>query len=184
MSGACRKGTPLRPNNTTGNSRMAAMHDLPVVQESCDGSKCSRRMGRANGSRERAPDDRLRDTHRVTMHAEQADGFRKSSAHPTSYLLPNQGMGAPNQYDIQVNLRRIEPFALLGYNRIDDSKRSSRCRSLRLASRSIMQPTTMRAARSSPCFQQLTGNFRYAVDMEGYGALQFFNEEKLVIHPC
>jgi hypothetical protein len=28
------------------------------------------------------------------------------------------------------------------------------------------------------------GNFRYAVDMEGYGALQFFNEEKLVVHPC
>jgi hypothetical protein len=26
------------------------------------------------------------------------------------------------------------------------------------------------------------GNFRYAVDMEGYGALQFFAEEKLVIH--
>ena len=28
------------------------------------------------------------------------------------------------------------------------------------------------------------GNFRYAVDMEGYGTLQFFNEEKLVVHPC
>jgi hypothetical protein len=28
------------------------------------------------------------------------------------------------------------------------------------------------------------GNFRYAVDMEGYGALQFFTEEKLVVHPC
>ncbi|MGC2314889.1 MAG: hypothetical protein WA615_00030 [Bradyrhizobium sp.] len=27
------------------------------------------------------------------------------------------------------------------------------------------------------------GNFRYAVDMEGYGALQFFTEEKLVVHP-
>jgi hypothetical protein len=26
------------------------------------------------------------------------------------------------------------------------------------------------------------GNFRYAVDMEGYGALQFFTEEKLVTH--
>jgi hypothetical protein len=26
------------------------------------------------------------------------------------------------------------------------------------------------------------GNFRYAVDMEGYGALQFFAEEKLVVH--
>jgi hypothetical protein len=28
------------------------------------------------------------------------------------------------------------------------------------------------------------GDFRYAVDMEGYGALQFFAEEKLVVHPC
>jgi hypothetical protein len=28
------------------------------------------------------------------------------------------------------------------------------------------------------------GNFRYAVDMEGYGALQFLTEEKLVVHRC
>jgi hypothetical protein len=28
------------------------------------------------------------------------------------------------------------------------------------------------------------GNFRYAVDMEGYGALQFLTEEKLVVRPC
>jgi hypothetical protein len=26
------------------------------------------------------------------------------------------------------------------------------------------------------------GKFRYAVDMEGYGALQFFTEEKLAVH--
>jgi hypothetical protein len=26
------------------------------------------------------------------------------------------------------------------------------------------------------------GKFRYAVDTEGYGALQFFAEEKLVVH--
>jgi hypothetical protein len=31
-------------------------------------------------------------------------------------------------------------------------------------------------------FPTTDGNFRYAVDMEGYGALQFFNEEKLVVH--
>ena len=31
-------------------------------------------------------------------------------------------------------------------------------------------------------FPTVNGNFRYAVDMEGYGALQFFNEEKLVVH--
>jgi hypothetical protein len=31
-------------------------------------------------------------------------------------------------------------------------------------------------------FQTVDGNVRYAVDMEGYGALQFFAEEKLVVH--
>jgi hypothetical protein len=33
-------------------------------------------------------------------------------------------------------------------------------------------------------FPTIDGNFRYAVDMEGYGALQFFTEEKLVVHAC
>jgi hypothetical protein len=32
-------------------------------------------------------------------------------------------------------------------------------------------------------FPTVDGSFRYAVDMEGYGALQFFAEEKLVVHP-
>ena len=31
-------------------------------------------------------------------------------------------------------------------------------------------------------FPTADGNFRYAVDMESYGALQFFAEEKLVVH--
>jgi len=31
-------------------------------------------------------------------------------------------------------------------------------------------------------FPTIDGNFRYAVDTDGYGALQFFNEEKLVVH--
>ena len=31
-------------------------------------------------------------------------------------------------------------------------------------------------------FPTVEGNFRYAVDMEGYGALQFLTEEKLVVH--
>jgi len=30
-------------------------------------------------------------------------------------------------------------------------------------------------------FPTVEGKFRYAVDMEGYGALQFFNEERLVL---
>jgi hypothetical protein len=30
-------------------------------------------------------------------------------------------------------------------------------------------------------FPTMDGNFRYAVDMEGYGALQFFTEEKLAV---
>jgi hypothetical protein len=31
-------------------------------------------------------------------------------------------------------------------------------------------------------FSTTDGHFRYAVDMEGYGALEFFIEEKLVVH--
>ncbi|MGA2291693.1 hypothetical protein [Bradyrhizobium sp.] len=31
-------------------------------------------------------------------------------------------------------------------------------------------------------FPTVEGNLRYAVDMEGYGALQFFAEDKLVVH--
>lgn len=31
-------------------------------------------------------------------------------------------------------------------------------------------------------FPTVEGKFRYAVDIEGYGALQFFAEEKLVGH--
>jgi hypothetical protein len=44
-----------------------------------DQSRPVRRMGEANESRECAPDDKLRDTRRVTKHAQQADGFRKRS---------------------------------------------------------------------------------------------------------
>ena len=33
-------------------------------------------------------------------------------------------------------------------------------------------------------FPTIEGSFRYAVDTEGYGALQFFSEEKLVGHPA
>jgi hypothetical protein len=33
-------------------------------------------------------------------------------------------------------------------------------------------------------FQTDDGNFRYAVDMDECGALQFFFEEKLVVHAC
>jgi hypothetical protein len=33
-------------------------------------------------------------------------------------------------------------------------------------------------------FSTNDGKFRYAVDMEGYGALQFLAEEKLIVHAC
>jgi hypothetical protein len=32
-------------------------------------------------------------------------------------------------------------------------------------------------------FPTIDGSFMYAVDTEGYGALQFFTEAKLVVHP-
>jgi hypothetical protein len=31
-------------------------------------------------------------------------------------------------------------------------------------------------------FPTVDGNFRCAIDMEGYGALQFFTEERLIVH--
>jgi hypothetical protein len=31
-------------------------------------------------------------------------------------------------------------------------------------------------------FPTVDGHFRYAVDTDGYGALQFFNEETLAVH--
>jgi hypothetical protein len=31
-------------------------------------------------------------------------------------------------------------------------------------------------------FPTIDGSFRYAIDTEGYGALQFFTEAKLVLH--
>jgi hypothetical protein len=33
-------------------------------------------------------------------------------------------------------------------------------------------------------FPTIDGSFRYAVDTEGCGALQFFTEEKIVLHSC
>jgi hypothetical protein len=33
-------------------------------------------------------------------------------------------------------------------------------------------------------FPTIDGGFMYAVDTEGYGALQFFAEEKLAVHPA
>jgi hypothetical protein len=32
-------------------------------------------------------------------------------------------------------------------------------------------------------FTTVEGNVRYAVDMEGYGALEFFDEDNLLVHP-
>ena len=32
-------------------------------------------------------------------------------------------------------------------------------------------------------FPTIEGSFRYAVDTEGYGTLQFFTEEKLILRP-
>ena len=33
-------------------------------------------------------------------------------------------------------------------------------------------------------FPTIDGSFRYAVDTEGYGALKFFTEANLVVHPA
>ena len=46
-----------------------------------------------------------------------------------------------------------------------------------------MQPTSTGGGTVMAVFPTVDGSFRYAVDTEGYGALQFFAEEKLVVHP-
>jgi hypothetical protein len=61
--GRLRQAQALRPNNTTGKFRMAAMRELPVVQ--------IRRQPVGWG-----------DAQRVTVHAKHADGFRERSSHP------------------------------------------------------------------------------------------------------
>jgi hypothetical protein len=53
------------------------------------------------------------------------------------------------------------------YNRTDDSRRSFRGRSLRLARKSITQPTTMRRVRSSPCFRQSTAALGMPLTQKG-----------------
>ena len=52
-----------------------------------------------------------------------------------------------------------------------------------MASRSIMRADDHEGGTVIAVFPTIDGSFRYAVDMEGYGALQFFTEEKLVIYP-
>jgi hypothetical protein len=92
-------------------------------------------------------------------------------------------MGAPNQYDIRINLRRIEPFALLGYYRIDDFKEFTMSK-FAIGEKVDNAADDHEGGTVIAVFPTVEGNFRSAVDMEGYGALQFFNEEKLVVHPC
>jgi hypothetical protein len=63
-------------------------------------------MGGANGSRECAPDDELRDTHRATTHAKQADGFWKRPTRPTGWKVsvsPFQRLG--NDEALKIRLR-------------------------------------------------------------------------------
>ena len=58
-----------------------------------------------------------------------------------------------NDFVINETLTNLRGYSFFGF---DDSGRGFRCRSLRLARRSITQPTTMWVARSSRCFRQLT----------------------------
>jgi hypothetical protein len=49
------------------------------------------------------------------------------------------------------------------------------------------RPWLRRLRIAPPCssaFPTIDGNFRYAVDTEGYGAPQFFTEEKPVMYPA
>jgi hypothetical protein len=76
-------------------------------------------MGGANGSRDKsavarrakaecAPDDKLSDTHRVTTHAKQADGFRERSTHPTGLLFVSVVLGKQGRTPVHARLGEIE----------------------------------------------------------------------------
>jgi hypothetical protein len=81
----------------------------------------ARRMGGANGSRECAPDDKLRDTHQFEF--TEMMGFAKSSTHPTSRAIAPCGLAsshaqaksrdpaATKQPDGQITQNPVQPFA-------------------------------------------------------------------------
>jgi hypothetical protein len=70
------------------------------------------------------------------------------------------------------------------YNRIDDSKGEFSMAKFAIGEKVDNAANDREGGTVIAVFSTVDGSFRYAVDTEGYGALQFFTEEKLVVHPC
>ena len=71
----------------------------------------------------------------------------------------------------------------MAYNRTDDSRRKFSMSKFAIGEQVDNAADDHESGTVIAVFPTVDGSFRYAVDTEGYGALQFFAEEKLVIHP-
>jgi hypothetical protein len=68
------------------------------------------------------------------------------------------------------------------YNQNDDSEREFSMAKFAIGEKVDNEADDHQGGTVIAVFPTVEGHFRYAVDVEGYGALQFFNEEKLVLH--
>jgi hypothetical protein len=65
------------------------------------------------------------------------------------------------------------------YNRIDESEQESSMSKFAIGEQVENVANDHESGTVVAVFPTVDGSFRYAVDTEGYGALQFFAEEKL-----
>jgi hypothetical protein len=71
---------------------------------------------------------------------------------------------------------------LWSYNRANDSEQEFSMSKFAIGEKVDNAADDHEVGTVVAVFPTVEGNFRYAVDTEGYGALQFFTEEKLVTH--
>ena len=68
---------------------------------------------------------------------------------------------------------------MCGYNRIDESEKDFSMSKFAIGEQVENVANDHESGMVVAVFPTVDGSFRYAVDTEGYGALQFFVEEKL-----
>jgi hypothetical protein len=67
------------------------------------------------------------------------------------------------------------------YNRIDESEKEFSMSKFAIGAQVENVANDHETGKVVAVFPTVDGSFRYAVDTEGYGALQFFAEEKLAL---
>jgi hypothetical protein len=67
------------------------------------------------------------------------------------------------------------------YNRIDESEKEFSMSKFAIGEQVENVANDHETGKVVAVFPTVDGSFRYAVDTEGYGALQFFAEEKLAL---